>query len=260
MIRKIIEFDLKYPRTIIAFCILLTLLMGWNIPKIKLEPDIKALMPQDFEIIENMKDMEDTFGGNDLVVVSITADNIFSPATLEKIEAITSEIEILENVDQVISITNVPDIVGTADGFEVRELIEEFPTTESEIDSLKKRIIGNRMIYGTLVSSDFQKAGIIAYLKVATDENSDEQVYQIFNAIKNKYAGPEQIHIAEMLPVLKKAGMVDSGAMGFLVLIKGVATGLEYTGTRIRPIMNIAIILSTSRYIRSIIKERKYES
>ncbi len=64
----------------------------------------------------------------------------------------------------------------------------------------------------------------------------------------------------EMLPVLKKAGVVDSGAMGFLVLIKGVATGLEYTGTRIRPIMNIATILSTSRYIRSIIKERKYES
>jgi predicted RND superfamily exporter protein len=45
----------------------MTLLMGWNIPKIQLEPDIKALMPQDFEIIENMKDMEDTFGGNDLV-------------------------------------------------------------------------------------------------------------------------------------------------------------------------------------------------
>lgn len=203
MIRKIIEFDLKYPRTIIAFCILLTLLMGWNIPKIQLEPDIKALMPQDFEIIENMKEMEDTFGGNDLVVVSITADNIFSPATLEKIEAITSEIEMLENVDQVISITNVPDIVGTADGFEVRELIEEFPTTESEIDSLKKRIIGNRMIYGTLASADFQKAGIIAYLKVATDENSDEQVYQIFNAIKNKYAGPEQIHIAG-LPLTRR--------------------------------------------------------
>ncbi|HPC35591.1 MAG TPA: DAK2 domain-containing protein [Candidatus Marinimicrobia bacterium] len=64
----------------------------------------------------------------------------------------------------------------------------------------------------------------------------------------------------EMLPVLKKAGVVDSGAMGFLVLIKGLATGLEYTGTRIRPIMNIANVLSTSRFIRSVVKDRKYES
>lgn len=64
----------------------------------------------------------------------------------------------------------------------------------------------------------------------------------------------------DMLPILKKAGVVDSGAMGFLVLVKGAATGLEYTGTMIRPIMNIATILSTSRFIRSVIKEKKYES
>jgi dihydroxyacetone kinase-like predicted kinase len=64
----------------------------------------------------------------------------------------------------------------------------------------------------------------------------------------------------EMLPILKKAGVVDSGATGVLVLIKGAATGLEYTGTMIHPIMNIATILSTSRLIRSIIKDKKYES
>ncbi|PIS27865.1 MAG: hypothetical protein COT43_08350, partial [Candidatus Marinimicrobia bacterium CG08_land_8_20_14_0_20_45_22] len=154
MIKAIVEFDLKYPRTIIAVSILLTLLMGWNIPQLQLEPDVKALMPQDFEIITSMKEMEDTFGGNDLVVVSLTSENIFSPGTLEKIEAMTAEIETLATVDQVISITNVPDVQGTVDGFEVRELIVEFPKTESQIDSLKKRIADNKMIYGTLVSTD----------------------------------------------------------------------------------------------------------
>lgn len=64
----------------------------------------------------------------------------------------------------------------------------------------------------------------------------------------------------EMLPILKKAGVVDSGAMGFLALIKGAATGLEYTGTIVHPIMTIANILSTSRFIHSVIKKKKYES
>jgi len=170
--------------------------MGWSIPCIQLQPDVKALMPQDFEIINAMKQMEDTFGGNDLVVVSVTAENIFAPATLEKIEAMTAEIEMLATVDQVVSITNVPDVVGTADGFEVRELIEELPTTAAQIDSLKKRIVDNRMIYGTLVSTDFQKAGIIAYLDVAGHENTDDEIYDTFMAVKHKYEGPEQIHMA----------------------------------------------------------------
>jgi len=203
MIQAIVDFDLKYPRTIIAASILLTLLMGWNIPKMQLEPDVKALMPQDFEIITSMKEMEDTFGGNDLVVVSLTSENIFSPGTLEKIEAMTAEIETLATVDQVTSITNVPDVQGTPDGFEVRELIEEFPQSESLIDSLKKQIAGNKMIYGTLVSTDFKKAGIIAFLNVASHENTDKEIYQTFMAIKHKYEGPEQIHIAG-LPITRR--------------------------------------------------------
>jgi len=203
MIRRLIEFDLKYPRTIIAACILLTLLMGWSIPRIQLEPDVKALMPQDFEIINSMKEMEDTFGGNDLVVVSITAENIFSPSTFEKIETMTAEIETLAAVDQVVSITNVPDVLGTVDGFEVRELIEEFPTTELQVDSLKQRIAANRMIYGTLVSTDFQKAGIIAYLNVASHENTDKEIYETFMALRHRYEGPERIHIAG-LPLTRR--------------------------------------------------------
>ncbi|MFA4839531.1 MAG: MMPL family transporter [Candidatus Neomarinimicrobiota bacterium] len=203
MIRAIVEFDLKYPRTIIAVSILMTLLMGWNIPQLQLEPDVKALMPQDFEIIRSMKEIEETFGGSDLVVVSLTSENIFSPGTLEKIEAMTAEIETLATVNQVTSITNVPDVQATADGFEVRELIEDFPLNESQIDSLKKRISDNKMIYGTLVSTDFKKAGIVAFLNVASHENSDEEIYQTFMTIKHKYKGPEQIHIAG-LPLTRR--------------------------------------------------------
>jgi len=201
--RQWLDLVLKYPRTVIASAILVTVLMGWNIPRLQLEPDVKALMPQDFEIINSMREMEDIFGGNDLVVISLTSQNIFSSATFEKIEAMTAEIETLAEVDQVISITNVQDVLGTTDGFEVHELIEEFPTTASQIDSLKKRIIDNRMIYGTLVSTDFQKAGIIAYLNVTSHKNTDTEIYETFKAIKHKYEGPEQIHMAG-LPLTRR--------------------------------------------------------
>ena len=62
----------------------------------------------------------------------------------------------------------------------------------------------------------------------------------------------------EMLPILKKAGVVDSGAMGFLILIKGMVIGLEYNGILIKSLLNIATILAINKYIRSIVAKKKH--
>ena len=61
----------------------------------------------------------------------------------------------------------------------------------------------------------------------------------------------------EMLPILKKAGVVDSGAMGFLILIKGVALELEYNHSIIKPLMTTANILLISKYVRSFVTHKK---
>jgi dihydroxyacetone kinase-like predicted kinase len=62
----------------------------------------------------------------------------------------------------------------------------------------------------------------------------------------------------EMLPVLKKAGVVDSGAMGFLVLIKGVAFELEYSKSLIKPLLSIANILLINKYLHSFATRKKH--
>ncbi len=62
----------------------------------------------------------------------------------------------------------------------------------------------------------------------------------------------------EMLPVLKKAGVVDSGALGFLVLIKGLATELEYNGSLLKHLMTTAHTLAISKYVHSFVTKKKY--
>ncbi|OPX26296.1 MAG: hypothetical protein B1H06_05845 [Candidatus Cloacimonas sp. 4484_143] len=62
----------------------------------------------------------------------------------------------------------------------------------------------------------------------------------------------------EMLPILKKAGVVDSGAMGFLILIKGISFELEHNESIIKPIFSIANILIISKYVRSFVSHKKY--
>ena len=191
-----INYVLKYPKTIIAFCILTTVLMGWNIPKLVIDPDVKSMMPQENYIIRSISEIEDIFGGSELVIISISSDDIFNCRTLQKVRSLTSEIEDLDIVDRVISLWNAVDIKGTIYGFEVYDLIEDFPETEEERNALRMKIKENELIYGDLVSKDFNHTSIVVILSVSSGATDDEEVFRTFNELRSRYEGPEEIHLA----------------------------------------------------------------
>jgi dihydroxyacetone kinase-like predicted kinase len=61
----------------------------------------------------------------------------------------------------------------------------------------------------------------------------------------------------EMLPILKEAGVVDSGAMGFLVIIEGIAIELEDKGLSKSQLMTVAHTLLINKYIRYLILKKR---
>jgi len=199
-----IDVVLNYPRLIIGICLLITLLMGWNIPRIVIDSDIKSMLPKDQEIIVTTNKLEEIFGGSEIVILSIKSDDIFSKSTLTKLQKLTDEVESLPIVERVLSLTNAFELHSIADGFEVRDLIEQLPETEEERAALRQRIMNDEMLYGNIVSKDFQYTAVIAILPVTKRASDDQITYDTFNALKVKYSGPEKIYIAG-LPLTRKA-------------------------------------------------------
>ena len=199
-----IDVVLNYPRLIIGICLLITLLMGWNIPKIVIDSDIKSMLPKDQEIIVTTNKLEEIFGGSEIIILSIKSDDIFSKSTLTKLQKLTDEVESLPIVERVLSLTNAFELHSIADGFEVRDLIERLPETEEERAALRQRIMNDEMLYGNIVSKDFQYTAVIAILPVTKRASDDQITYDTFNALKVKYSGPEKIYIAG-LPLTRKA-------------------------------------------------------
>ena len=187
---------LKYPRSVIALSILLTIILGSNIPKLRLDPDVKAMLPPDFDLIVSMDQMDELFGGSELVIMALTGDDIFSQPTLEKIAKMTSEIEAFPFVEKVVSLTNAADVIGSEDGFEVSEIIEEFPQGQAEVEQIKQRLQRNELLYGNIVSRDFTSTALIVMLANSDKSNSDEEIYQALTALKRRYEHPEIIHLA----------------------------------------------------------------
>ena len=201
--RDWIKIILNYPRTIIALWILITLLIGWNIPKLELEADVRAMLPDDFDIVVSMNEMEDIFGGSELMVISISSADIFSEGTLTKIRDMSAEIEKLPYIDKVVSLTNADDIKGNEFGFEVGQLIRDFPTNETERQALKNRLRENDLLYGSIVSKNFKNAAIIAMLKISDESNDDELIFRDLDDLRRKYENPQKIYLAG-LPLTRR--------------------------------------------------------
>jgi len=193
-----IDFVMRYPRIVIGVSILVTVLMGWNIPNIVMDPDIKSMLPDDEDIVVTINELEEIFGGSELVIMSLRSDDIFSEATLSKIQNLSDEVENLPMVDKVLSITNMFEIKGIEDGFEVRDLIEKIPENDAERAALRQKIMDDKLLYGNIVSKDFQRTAVLAILAVTGDQDTDEQAYKIFHDLKRKYEGPEEIDVAGM--------------------------------------------------------------
>jgi predicted RND superfamily exporter protein len=199
-----IDVVMNYPRLIIGSCLLITLLMGWNIPGIVIDSDIKSMLPEDQEIIVATNELEEIFGGSEIVILSVESDDIFSQSTLSKLQQMTDEVEALPIVDRVLSLTNAFELHSIADGFEVRDLIEKIPGTEEERTTLRQRIMGDEMLYGNIVSKDFRYTAVMAILSVTKSASDDEITYDTFHALERKYSGPEKIYVAG-LPLTRKA-------------------------------------------------------
>ena len=60
------------------------------------------------------------------------------------------------------------------DGFEVADLLAEYPDSEEAVTDLKERIRDNDLVYGQIVSEDFNKMAFIIQLMKTSDVDDNQ--------------------------------------------------------------------------------------
>ncbi len=204
---KIFKTILDYPRTIIAITIFLSLLFLWNIPDLHFDPSMEAMIPKDNPTIVALDKIDDLFGGSDVVIIGVEGDSILWGNRLEYYEALHDSLENVGQLDQVISLYNAPDIISTSDGFLVEDILSIYPDTVTEVESLKKRIANNDLVYQNLVSADFRGMAFICQTisSMSYDENKlRSDLERIVDRFKNS---SEKIYMSG-LPVTR-ATMIE---------------------------------------------------
>lgn len=159
---------------IIAIVILLTLVFGYGLTRIRINPDIISSLPNDDEVAQLYTQIGDEFGGNDMGLVVLETDDIFQLEVLEHIQMVTDSILFSPGVITVTSLTNMMDIKSSEWGIEIGKLVDEYemPTTQEEVDELKAYVMSKDMYKELIVSEQGDAAAIMFTFESSEDKQA----------------------------------------------------------------------------------------
>lgn len=161
------------PKIVLVLILLMTLIFGSALPRLKIYSDFADLLPQNHPYIKTYNEIKKNFGGANMIVMAIEVDHgtIFTNETLKMIYDATQGIDNLPSVshDLISSLTHrsARKVYLSQDGSIVSQPyfdVTKPPLTAQQLDQLQKDVVANPLIYGLLVSPDLKSALIKAQL------------------------------------------------------------------------------------------------
>ena len=164
--RRFADFVIRYRWFVIAALAVISIVTIPRIQKLTVNNSIKIWFVEDDPNIIAFDEFQDTFGGEEFVVVALKDEKgVFNTRDLTIIRDIGERLLEVKGISRIISVTDAVDVWGTEDGIEIGRLCEDIPKTKSEIETIRERIFSNPLFIGTIISEDGNTALITARLK-----------------------------------------------------------------------------------------------
>ena len=189
------------PKLILGLILFLTGVFGWSARHIQLDSSVESLLPGDNTDSQYYAEIRQLFGSDEIGVVGIIADTIYTPQTLEKIVRLSEQIKAIEGVDDVISLANAVDPIANVTDPPL--LMPRIPRTPAEMTALRDTLADRPIYLKNLVAPDGRAAAINV---VFADMNDDEFLRLGIDdkvvALLEQESGPERVYYTG-LPHLK---------------------------------------------------------
>ncbi len=249
---KSFEKLLKHSYLVWIVVILLTAGALYEIKaNIRLETNLDEYMPENNPAFVFSSKAEDIFGIKDGIILAIeNPDGIYNEGTLQKVKDLTKELQKMKEIEKadVTSLYTADDIVGSDMGLEVNPFYTRVPKTEKSLESLRKRVESNDMIYGRIVSKDEKSTVIIA--RIDSNVFSDDFYNRILETAR-KYEGPEKVYVAGRPIVEGNLAQLmprDMSIMAPLVILVIIAALLIMLRSFKAMVLNLIVVLLSTTW------------
>lgn len=174
--KNIFKLIVAFPKAVLAISLAICLGIGVFSYKLEIDASTQTLLLENDKDLAIWREIAKRYESKNFLVIAYTPNlGLLNQNSLDKIAAISRELENLESVDSVFSILKAPLLTNNPN-LSISELIDDVPNlSKSGIDMAKaKDELMNSLLYkNSLVSSDFKTTAIVVNLK-------DDEIYTKF--------------------------------------------------------------------------------
>ena len=165
----------RHPWATIVLFVLVTIGLGSAVPRLDLNSDAEAIIPSDHPEMIYKAWVEDYFGVDSPAVLLVTADGedgVFTPENLALIKHLSDAMMAMDRIDgdDLVSLSEVDNILGADDSLLVEPFFEQPPATLEEARAVRRAVLANPMMTGTVVSADGAATVVLAEHLPDTDK------------------------------------------------------------------------------------------
>ncbi|MFB3117420.1 MAG: MMPL family transporter, partial [Myxococcota bacterium] len=142
------------------------------IPRIRIDPSLNEMLPADDPARRFYEELLERFGSDDVVVLSLRSESLFSPQGLATLTRVTRAVERSEGVHHVEGLANAVRLRSIDGDLEISGFLESSPQTQPEADRLREDALADPLRAGTFVSRDGTATAILV-----TFERMPEDVF-----------------------------------------------------------------------------------
>lgn len=169
--RNYIGRIIRFRWLVIALTVAVTGMAIYQAKNLRVIIDPNTMLPQAHPYVETGNRVEAIFGSKYVAVIGITpkSGDVYQPAVLGKVQRITAALlktpgVVKENILS-FSARRAKNIVGTAEGMEVSQLMASVPGNAQEMEALKRAVKNNPVFVNSIISQDQRTAVVLVEYK-----------------------------------------------------------------------------------------------
>ena len=168
------KFSLKIFRfrwaTILILLVIVGVLASW-VPKITFDTSNESFLHENSPTLKEYNAFRDQFGRDDLIIIAIGPTDVFSLSFLEKLKIFHENLrDDVPYIEEITSLINARNTRGENDALIVGDLFEDWPENQNQLETIKKRVMGNPLYQNRLISENAQFTTLV--LKTETYSNA----------------------------------------------------------------------------------------
>jgi predicted RND superfamily exporter protein len=215
----------RHPLVVVTVNLAVAAALGVFALHIRIESSLESMLPAGDPKVAYYNETRAIFGSDDVAVIGVRAENVFAPATMEKIERVTEALaRIKPGVERVVSIANAVD--PAANVFNPPRLLEHIPPSPQEVAALQAKLRATPLYGKNLVSDDFRGAAINVFLETLTDTRyQDLEIDRKIIAVLDGERGPEEFfytgaaHVKQAAVELMRRDLVRFTPLALMVVV-----------------------------------------